>query len=600
MKPAIILRDLWWRYPAFTGKLNPWALQGVDLEIEAGEFVALTGPSGAGKTTLCSIIAGIIPHAIKVPYGQVNNYWRGSVEVLGEPVTYLEGEGSQAAIRGRGVLSPRVGLVMQDPENQFLRMSVLHEVALGMQILQLPASEIEARAREALKMVNLEHLWPRASLTHPADLSGGQKQRVALASFLAMRPEILVLDEPTSDLDPVGKREVMAAVKSLKEQYGLTVILVEHNPEVIMEFADRVILLDEGRIHYTAPPAVFYNRVDELERHGVMVPEAIRVLHAAGCPLEDHAPVTVQGAAARLAPRLQSMPVPRPDPPPPRGEAVIRVEEVEQSYPDGTVALKGVTLQIYRGEFLALLGANGSGKTTLSKVLCGIYPLSKGKAEVLGLDIRSKKVRSQLPRYVGYVFQNPEHQIFTRSVFDDVAYGLRHMGLPEEEIKRRVARALEIVGLSELAEEDPLFLGKGQKQRLAVASIVAMEPEILIVDEPTTGQDYRMSANIMTLLQELNLQGTTLIVITHDMSLVTTYCPRSVVLREGRVVFDGDTRDLFSSPDLVEEALLYPPQAVQLTWEIQKLKPEWPSLISVKEWEQVLSSGEAKLNENWS
>lgn len=566
MKPAIVIRDLWWRYPAFTGRLNPWALQGIDLEIETGEFVALTGPSGAGKTTLCSIIAGIIPHAIKLPYGQVANYWRGSVEVLGETVTCLEGEDSKAVIKGRGVLSPRVGLVMQDPENQFLRMSVLHEVALGLQILELPAAEIEARALEALKMVNLEHLWPRAALIHPADLSGGQKQRVALASFLAMRPEILILDEPTSDLDPVGKREIMAAVKSLRDRYGLTVILVEHNPEVITEFADRVILIDEGRICYTAPPVTFYNQVDKLEQHGVMVPEVVRVLRAAGWRPGDHLPLTAQGAANLLAPHLTSMPVPNLKASPQKGETIIKVEGLQQSYADGTLALKKVNLEVHRGEFLALLGANGSGKTTLSKVLCGIYPLSKGRAEVLGLDIRSKKVLSQLPRYVGYVFQNPEHQIFTRSVFEDVAYGLRHMGLPEKEIKSRVARALEIVGLSEVAEEDPLFLGKGQKQRLAVASIVAMQPEILIVDEPTTGQDYRMSANIMALLQELNLQGTTLIVITHDMSLVTTYCPRSVVLREGRVVFDGATRDLFSNPATVEEALLYPPQAVQLTW----------------------------------
>lgn len=612
MGAAVSVSGLWWKYPGFAGQDNPFVLRGVELEVEQGEFLAITGPSGSGKTTLCCLIAGVLPHGAKLG-PEPGRYFRGRVRVLGETVTELdappehpEGPGRVA---GRGVMAPEVGLVMQDPENQFLRMSVLHEVALGLQIMQLDPDEITRRVREALDMVDLGHLWPVAHLTHPAELSGGQKQRVAIASFLAMRPRVFILDEPTSDLDPVGKHEVVGAVQTLRRQHGLTVIMVEHNPEVISEFADRVALLDEGRILQVAEPARFYDDVDFLTAHGVAVPDVRRILHwCPSLPDAPRPPDSLPGVASLVAHRLPER-IPPPSPaavsalPPeqpsvqaalvwPPEEPAVQVADVWHRYPDGTLSLRGVNLTVGKGELIALLGANGSGKTTLSKIISGIYAPLRGEVQVLGRRIQGRRARRTLPRHVGYVFQNPEHQIFSRSVYDDVAYGLRNLELPEAEVQVRVQRALETVGLWDLAQEDPLFLGKGQKQRLAVASILAMEPPILIVDEPTTGQDFRMCQNIMELLVRLHAQGTTVIVITHDMRLVTEFCPRAVVLKEGQVGFDGAVRDLFGDEGTLAEVGLSAPQAVRLAWETRRLRPDLPSVINLEDWKRCFGEGD--------
>lgn len=590
MSKAVEIRDLWWRYPNHTGVFNPWALKGVNLTVDQGQFFALTGPSGAGKTTLCNCILGNYPYAVRVPREYLEEHFKGTVQVFGEYVTRVEKKpDGQAAFGGKGIMAPKVGLVMQDPENQFLRMSVLHEVALGLQILELDQAEIMARAREALAMVNLEHLWDVADLVHPTELSGGQKQRVALASFLAMRPELLILDEPTSDLDPIGKYEVIKAVRNLKEQYNLTVIMVEHSPEVIAEFADEVAVVAGGQVVRVGKPADIYAEVDYLSQVGVTVPEIGRIFRGCGIVSGEKIPLTEAEAAPvlikELAGKAASVPFSLgPSLPPASAETVVAIQDLWHRYPDGTCSLKGVTAEIKRGEFIGLLGSNGSGKTTLSKIINGIYSPWKGDVQVLGQSVRDKRVKSKLARHVGYVFQNPEHQIFTRSVYDDVAYGLINMRLKQQEIKERVEKALAVVGLESLAKEDPLFLGKGQKQRLAVASILAMEPEILIVDEPTTGQDYLMSSNIMKLLEELNKKGTTIIVITHDMTLVVEFCKRILTLKNGQFVYDGSPRELFLDRVKLQDVMLYPPQTVRLTQEVKKELPELPDLLNTEEW----------------
>jgi energy-coupling factor transport system ATP-binding protein len=592
---AVEIEDLHWRYPAFVGEENPWALQGVDLRIEQGEYFGITGTSGAGKTTICKFILGLIPHAVKIPLRRVNHHLRGRVSVLGEPVTVVDPGANPhpqigeplGAIARAGVMSPRVGMVFQDPENQFLRMSLLHEVAYGLQILRLPREEIESRVQEALAMVGLQELWPVAEYLHPADLSGGQKQRVAIASFLAMRPEILILDEPTSDLDPVGKHEVVAATRRLKQLHNLTVILVEQDPEILASFCDRVALVSEGRVELVSPVRKFYSNMGLLSARGIYTFEVSRIAQVAHLPLTDDIPLSVEEAVRVFPRQLDAGALPAD--PPPNQELLIAVEDLWFRYEDGTVALKGADLKLHRGDFLALLGNNGSGKTTLAKVLNGIYRPWKGNARILGQDISLPRVRAQLPRSVGYVFQNPDHQIFTRRVYDEVAYGLRNTDVPAEEMHTRVAEALEAVDLLDKQDEDPLFLGKGQRQRLAVASILAMKPEILIVDEPTTGQDFRMVTSIARLLQELHAQGRTILIITHDMTLAANYCKQAAVMLDGKTVFHGTPRELFSNSEVVRSTGLRVPQAIALSCALRAEVPGFPLLLNVAEWLAALS-----------
>jgi len=592
---AIEIRDLFWRYPAFVGSDNPWALRGVNLNVKQGEFFGITGPSGAGKTTICKAMLGLLPHGVKIPFGRVNHHIRGTVSALGETVTEVDtlankdpqGGEPLGEANGLGVMSPRVGMVFQDPENQFLKMSLLHEVSFGLQILDLSTEEIEQRVEEALGMVGLGHLWPLAEYLHPTDLSGGQKQRVAIASFLAMRPEILILDEPTSDLDPQGKLEVCETASRLKNMHDLTVIMVEQDPDALSTFCDRIALVNEGRVEMVAEPNTFYSNMDVLENTGIYTFEVSRIAHKAPERCSGRIPISVS-EAVEVFPRDVDASV-AADAPTSDGKVLIEVEDLWYRYDDGTIALKGADLTLHQGDFLALLGNNGSGKTTLAKVLNGLHRPWKGTVRILGEDITSPRVRSQLPRHVGYVFQNPDHQMFTRRVYDEVAYGLQNMDIRGDELDAAVVEALEAVDLLDKKDEDPLFLGKGQRQRLAVASILAMRPEIIIVDEPTTGQDFRMVTSIVELLRDLHLHGRTILIITHDMTLVADYCLQTTVMLDGKTVFTGSPRSLFSNEEVVAATRLRVPQAIATSAAIRQEQPDFPVLLNVNEWLAALS-----------
>jgi energy-coupling factor transport system ATP-binding protein len=272
----------------------------------------------------------------------------------------------------------------------------------------------------------------------------------------------------------------------------------------------------------------------------------------------------------------------------PGGEVLLEVKDLEYAYEDGTIALHGVSFELHKGEVLALLGTNGSGKTTVAKILSGLLRPSGGSVRVLGTDLSKRSVRRQLPRHVGYVFQNPDHQIFSRRVRDEVAYGLKNLEVPEAERNARIAEALEAVGLADKADEDPLFLGKGQRQRLAVAAILAMRPEMIIVDEPTTGQDYAMVCGIMNLLENLHKQGNTVLIITHDMTLVANYCQRVVVLLDGRNAFTGSPRELFSNAEEVQATQLCAPQAISLSVALREENEGFPLLLNTGEWVRAL------------
>lgn len=581
---AIEVKDLWWRYPSFVGGDNPFALKGVSFEVEKEEFFGVIGPSGAGKTTLCYALTGIIPRVFKPPIGRESEHFKGEVRVFGKPAGELAANREEAG----GADSRRVGLLMQDPENQFLRMDLLHEVAFGMELMGLPPDEIERRAKEALEIVGLGSLWRVADLVHPSELSGGQKQRAAIASFLALRPDVLVLDEPTSDLDPQGKLDVIRAIDNIRREHDLTLVLVEHNPEVLQRYADRVLALDSGKVVAYGPTEDVYSDVELFERYGLYASDVARIGHRAGLRYMGRVPLTVEEALEALKGR-ELHPLAEAEPIDAGREEVISVRGLNYWYEDGTQALKDVNLTVYEGDFLAIIGQNGSGKTTVTRVISGIYPKFKGKVTVMGKDVSDKKVARSLPGIVGYVFQNPDHQIFMRKVYDEVAYGLRNLGLGADEVDLRVKEALAWVGLSSKIDEDPMFLGKGEKRRLAVASIMAMKPRILIVDEPTTGQDFRMSEDIMSLLKKLNGQGTTVITVTHDMTLVSEYARRVVVMHRGTTVYEGPTRSFFADAALMERAGITPPMAVRLSQELVRARPGTPFLISVPEWVAALT-----------
>lgn len=581
---AIEVKDLYWRYPAHTGEMNPWALKGMNLEVEEGEFFGITGPSGAGKTTLCYMIAGVMPHGTKLPYGKMPDYVQGEVHVLGEVVTKLEGD----ELAGKGVLAPRVGLVQQDPESQFVKMSVLHEVSFGCQLMQLSTEEIDKRVKSAMEMAGFGYLYPIADLLHPAELSGGQKQRVAIASFLAMRPDLLILDEPTSDLDPVGKREVIEVVRYLKDNFNLTVILVEHTADVMLEFADRIALVYDGKIIKTEQPRKFYQGVSFAAEHGVSLPDLARVGYKLGV---KPPPLTLEEGLNKLVPGVKLMARTVSEKPVNEKPVIISTKDLWFHYPDGTVALKGVDIQIREGDYLALLGRNGSGKTTLAKVFNGIFIPWKGEAEVLGHNVFKRGAHRKLAQHVGYVFQNPTHQLFTQKVYDEVAIGLYNLELDKDVIDERVHQVLKAVDLEDVIDETPVFLGKGQQQRLAVACVLAMQPNVLIVDEPTTGQDYQMYESIMKLLDKLHQDGKTIMVITHDMRLVAEHCHQAAVLHEGHMLFSGSVRELFTNQDVLDRAYLQSPITARLSLAARKQQPDFPMLINYQEWVDALMDG---------
>ncbi len=566
MMDAVKIKNFYWKYPNFTGVVSDFALKNINLTIKPGEFFGITGPSGAGKTSLCFSIAGLIPHQMQLDERDPRQYVSGTVQVFDEVVSAVEEKDGKHVITGKGVMAPDVGLVMQDPESQFLTMSVRQELSLGLQFLGLDKGEIDLRIKEALERVGMVDIYDMADKIHPTELSGGQKQRLIIAGFIAMRPKILILDEPTSDLDPAGKIEIIEAIQKLKKDGNLTVILVEHNPELMQEFADRMIVLNDGTIVAMGKPEEIYSDIDLIRKYNIYAPEIAELK----CGNDSKRCTTIETFIENVPKNVKFGKISHmmPDE---SGNPLLEVKDLKFAYEDGTQALNGLSFEIKQNELVALIGQNGSGKSTLSKILSGIEGNFKGTVKVADLDLHDVKNRRNMPRHVGYVFQNPDHQIFNRNVYGEVAYGLKNMGASQSVIDERVNAVLKSVNLIDKIKEDPLFLGRGQKRRLGVASVLAMHPEIIIVDEPTTGQDYKMSKEIMELLKKLNEDGTTIIVITHDMRLVAEFCPRSIVMNQGKIVYDGNTFDLFKNDEVLEKASLRAPQIVRLSKEMMKI-----------------------------
>ena len=520
------------------------ALREVTCQIRPGELVGLLGRSGSGRSTLAATLNGTIPHLVR---GELT----GEVRIAGEDIR---------SKRPRD-LADRIGFVFQDFEAQLFSTNVALEVAFGPENLGVDPAEIARRVERCLGMVRLSHLTHKA----PAALSGGQKQRLALASVLALTPQILVLDEPTSDLDPAGRRELLDAIRSLRQGRDLTLLMIDPETDE-MGWADRLIVLDEGRIALDSTPAELWDEADRLEALGVKgftLAKLAKALGAAGRWQDAaEAALAIRSAGWRAAPgaaeRLHEADRRGSD-----GETLLELDGLAHRYPDGTEALTGVSLRIRRGEFVAILGQNGSGKTTLVKHLNGILTPSGGDLRLLGKSLRGQPP-SVLSRQVGLVFQNPDHQIFAERIWDEVAFGPRLQGMSEAEVNRRVEEALEAVGLQGMGDLDPFILTKGSRQRVAVASTLATKPEVIILDEPTTGLDHRELQGMMALTRRLNEAGHTILIITHAMDIAAAYARRVVLMQDGRVVGDGPTRRIFAEESRVCELGLTPPPVVQV------------------------------------
>ncbi len=538
----ISIRNLTYRY---RGRKDA-ALDNVNLEVAAGEFVVIMGHSGAGKSTLCTSLNGLIPHFLR---GRME----GEVHV-----------GGRSTREGRvGEFAQEVGLVFQDFEAQLFSTNVALEVAFGPENLEVEHEEMVKRVESVLRQVRLEGFEDRT----PATLSGGQKQRLAIASVLAIQPRVLCLDEPTTDLDPIGKLGVFEIAEELKNRDDVTLIVVEHETEETLD-ADRIVILREGKIAADRPAREVLQDVELLEESSVMPLQVARFFHEKGTQDEQLPLTPEEGVEAferrglRVSPERHRELVEEDERRESNyGEPVIEVAGLTHRYPNGVVALEEVDLGVREGEFLAVLGQNGSGKTTLVKHFNGLLKPTEGSVRVDGEETVKQGIR-RLGQRVGYVFQNPDHQIFSDTVADEVAFGPKIRDMDEDEIEERVEEALAAVSMEGRGDEDPFGLTKGERQRVAVASILAVRPEVLILDEPTTGLDYAEQRSMMELVGRLNEAGSTIIIVTHTMWVVAEYAHRAVVMRDGKVALQGSVREVFAEEDELRDASLRPPHIV--------------------------------------
>lgn len=547
----------------YVGRKAP-ALAHLTLSFKAGETVLLLGPSGCGKSTLALALNGLIPHSVGATMS-------GRVIVDGRDT-------QQTSV---AELARKVGIVFQDPEAQFVTSRVEDEVAFGLENLCWAPSAMQTMIDDALNAVGM----PNGHRREVYKLSGGEKQRVALAALLAMKPHVLVFDEPTANLDPAGTRDVFALIAELKAKRTHTIILIEHKLDELMHLIDRVVALGEcGAILADGPPReVFDRHAATLREHGVWMPQVCLLAHALrerGVALDDF-PVTLDEAATcldkvtrRRGDRMNSnhyITLPPAHPvTSPNWRYAIAVRHLS-CVRGGRKVLDDVSLAVAQGEFVAIVGANGAGKTTLALHLVGILPAPKGAVFIEGQDVNVTSSRALVER-VGYAFQNPEHQFITESVFDEVAYSLRAKGLPEGVVEAQTSAMLERFGLFRLARANPFTLSHGQKRRLSVATMLAAGQRTLILDEPTFGQDQHNAEALMRLLRDLHCEGRTVIIITHDMALVAEYAERVVVMNAGRLIFDGAPRDLFMQPALLREARLAPPPVARLAERVPALR----------------------------
>ncbi len=517
---CLTFHNLKYRYP----HQEKLALDSLSFTVNKGEFIGLIGANGAGKSTLCGAVMGLVPHFYKGAYG-------GKIIIGGA----AEAAAMEVAKTPIAELCRKVGLVFQNPFNQLsgARVTVYEEIAFGLQNLGIPRDEIFRRVEAVMERMDILSLRER----NPFDLSGGQMQRVALASVLVMEPDILVLDEPTSQLDPAAGAEVFRAIEALKAA-GITIIMAEQKMAKLAAYCDRIILLHQGKmVDFDTPDRIFSR--DDLEDYGICPPLSYLIQQKGA----DHL------ASYGWKPCHSREP-----------EEVFTVRELYFSYDLGLPVINGLSLSL-DNRATAIVGSNGAGKTTLVKLLKGLLSPVSGSIWYRKEDISGKTV-AMLARDIGYVFQNPDDQIFKYRVLDEVMFGPLHIGMAEPAAKARALEALELVGLAGREEVNPYDLELHERKMVAVASVLSMDTDVLILDEPTIAQDYQGRETLKRLIRRLEGEGKAVISILHDMDFVYDCFERVVVLADGEVIADADGEAVFQNEELLKRAGLEPPGAI--------------------------------------
>jgi energy-coupling factor transporter ATP-binding protein EcfA2 len=507
--PPLVVENLSFRY-----RIRPdYALRNVSFQLEAGEVLLVAGASGCGKTTLIRCINGLVPRSYK---GELN----GRVVLNGEDTN-----GKPLA-----AISQIVGTVLQDPERQILGSRVVNEVAFGLENLALPREEIVTRVDETLAYLGITHLKHRETFY----ISGGEKQKVAVAGTLAMRPSILLLDEPLASLDPASAQEALRLIRRLADE-GKTVIIIEHRVEDVLKIApDKALFMVDGEMRYFGPTAGLEKAIDY---HEVKLPAPMIIDKARHDPPPPYIPPLLKRSEETVAP-------------------LVQFKDVSFAYEDGPLVLQDVSLEIHRGDVIALLGPNGAGKTTLVKHAIGLLKPKQGRVCVEGVDTHQLSV-AEIARTLGYVFQSPSHMLFAPTVRDELAFGPRNLGYEQAALDEGVAQAMDILNLSELAEYSPLALSFGQQKRVSIAAILAMRSRILVMDEPTAGQDYKnYMAFTEAILQLPNFEA--ILFITHDLDLAVCYANRVILMHEGRIAADGPPPEVLAQRELLERCRVVP------------------------------------------
>ncbi|MEM1943489.1 MAG: ATP-binding cassette domain-containing protein [Candidatus Caldarchaeum sp.] len=551
------------------------ALDNVSLSVEEGEFVALVGPLLSGKTTLLFLLNGLIPNVIPAKI-------EGEISVAGKnPRSYLVAE-----------MAPTVGLVLDDPTVQVFSLTVKDDVAFGPINLGMPLHEIEERVEYAVSATRLKPLL----LRHPKELSGGQQQALSIAGVLAMRPKVLALDEPISMLDPIGKSLVLEAIKDLNKRYGMTCIIAESGADLedVLNIVNRVVVLDKGKIIFDGTPDEAVEN-SCLKYTGVGAPQVAELferLREIGLTTkirgtldgaEEEMRKLISSGRVKIIPNTGVKNFQKA-----RGNPVVIAKRITYVYPNGVRALDGVDLMLYERELTAIIGQNGSGKSTLALTLVGVYKPTNPDAEinVLGLDV-IKADPKEVVRKINYVFQNPSNMLFSKTVEDELSFGPKNLGYSPKEIEKLIDNTLNLLGIPHVKKELIIDLPRYLRTLVALASILILEPKIIIIDEPTSGLDRKDSLRLMEIIKNLKNMGTSLVIITHDRRLVSEFADRVIVMADGKILLDGTPREVFSQREILDKASLKPPQITELAQNLSDVGFR-PDVLRVEEFIQQI------------
>lgn len=539
---------------------NTYALNRVNLKIYPGEFVGIIGPSGSGKTTLASLFSGAIPH-------HYSGELLGSVKIAGQDTKNL-------ALTNIACL---IGSVIQDIDAQMVAANVEDEILFGLENFGVPHDEIPNRIASSLETVGISDLRNRDLDT----LSGGQKQKVAIAAILALKPKVLVLDEPTCALDPVSSRMIFSILQNLNKKFGITIVVIEQKVALLSEYCKRLIVLSKGELVLDAPVSLALKDIDLLRKVGINYPRTTHLIKQLQdeqiCnPAEltvgveetvntivktlrtDYSKLSNSNNSNNAESVLES-----------HKEAFIKannsdnsnkpclsINNVSFAYANGVKALKDVSFNANSGELIALIGRNGAGKTTITKIINGLLRPTEGSVAIDGIDTKSLRI-SQIAKYVSTLFQNPDRQLCKETVLEEVTLSCILIGQNEDEAK---AHAMEIIDELELdSKASPFMLSRGQRQMVALAATVVTNPKILLLDEPTCGLDYKECMRIMQVVERLRKNGCCVIMVCHDMEVVLDYATRLITINDGKLIIDGSAHDVFEKPEVCSAAALYPP-----------------------------------------